>query len=138
MKRTAAYRYASDICFFFSILSLFPSLRPLHGPMALFTAASLAVSLAAVYTPWAPLRLVLALLPGLAFLQAKLSFPLVFPALAWLYLILVLTAGRFSIWLEGYRRSFRFMLYVCLFVVVSSILLNLIIPGVLLIQPSVC
>ena len=109
MKRTAAYRYASDICFFFSILSLFPSLRPLHGPMALFAAASLLVSLAAVYTPWAPLRLVLSLLPGLAFLHAELSFPLLFLAPAWLYLILTLTAGRFSIWLEGYRRSFRFM-----------------------------
>lgn len=138
MKRSAAWRLCSDICFYFAILSLFPSLLPLHGPMALFAAASLLVSLAAVYTPWAPLRLVLSLLPGLAFLHAELSFPLFFLAPAWLYLILTLTAGRFSIWLEGYRRSFRFMLYVCLFVVVSSILLNLIIPGVLLIQPSVC
>ena len=136
MKRTAAYRYASDICFFFSILSLFPSLRPLHGPMALFTAASLSVSLAAVYTPLAPLRLVLALLPGLAFLRAKLSFPLLFLAPAWLYLILTLTAGRFSIWLEGYRRSFRFQLMICLFSTVSGLLLNLIMPGFTLILPG--
>ncbi|MGX8692313.1 MAG: DUF4129 domain-containing protein [Clostridia bacterium] len=136
MKRSAAFRFTSDICFYYAILSIFPSLVPLHRPMALFAAASLAVSLAAVYVPWAPLRFVLALLPGLAFLTAKPGFSLVFPALAWLYLILVLTPGRFSIWLEGYRRSFRIMLAICLFSMLSSILLGMIKPGITLILPG--
>lgn len=137
MKRTAAFRFASDICFYYAILSIFPSFLPLQRPMALFAAASLIVSLAAVYCPWAPLRFALSLLPGLAFLQARLCLPLAFPALAWLYLILVLTAGRFHIWLEGYRRSYWIMLWSCLFSMLSSVLLNLIKPGVTLILPAV-
>ena len=59
MKRTAAYRFTSDICFYYAILSIFPDFLPLQRPMALFAAASFAVSLAAVYIPWAPLRFVL-------------------------------------------------------------------------------
>ena len=136
MKRTAAYRFTSDICFYYAILSIFPDFLPLQRPMALFAAASFAVSLAAVYIPWAPLRFVLAALPGLVFLQAKPCFPLAFSALAWLYLILVLTAGRFSVWLEGYRRSFRVMLWTCILSMLCSILLNMIQPGVTMILPG--
>lgn len=136
MKRTAAYRFTADICFYYAILSIFPFLAPMHGPMALFAAASLAVSLAAVYVPWAPLRFVLALLPGLAFLTARPAFMLVFPALAWVYLILVLTAGRFSVWLEDYRRSYWVMLAACLLSMGGSILLCLIKPGFALILPG--
>ncbi len=138
MKRTAAYRFVSDICFYYAILSVFQPMLPMQGPMALFTAASFAVSLAAVYCPWAPLRFVLALLPGVAFLQAKADFLLIFPILAWLYLILVLTAGRFQIWLEGYRHSYRIMLTICLFTMGSSILANVIEPGFTLILPTMC
>lgn len=137
MKRTAAFRFSSDFFFYFAILSFFPALLPLQEAMALFAAASLVVSLIAVYTPWAPLRFVLALLPGLAFLRAELCFPLVFPALAWLYLILVLTAGRFHIWLEGYRRSFRIMWALYLFSLLLGILLNLIKPGFTLLLPGI-
>ena len=138
MKRTAAYRITSDICFYYAILSIFPPLLPLLRPMALFTAASLAVSLAALYVPWAPLRFVLSLLPGLAFLPVRPGFALVFPALGWLYLILMLTTGRFNVWLEDYRQSCRIMLAICLFSMVSNLLLNLIKPGFTLILPGMC
>ncbi len=136
MKRTAAYRFTSDICFYYSVLSIFPFMLPLQESMALFTAASFAVSLAAVYCPWAPLRFLIALLPGLAFLRAPLSYLLVFPALAWLYLILVLTAGRFHIWLDDYRHSFWIMLWLCFFSMVSGVLLNTISPGLTVLLPG--
>ncbi len=136
MRRTAAYRFASDICFYYAIVSVIPAFLPLHRPMALFAAGSLAASLAAVYCPWAPLRFALALLPGLAFLGSRPGFLLIFPALAWPYLILVLTAGRFHVWTEGFRRSFQVMLQICLLAMISCILLNLIKPGFTLILPG--
>ena len=94
------------------------------------------MSLAAVYCPWAPLRFVLALLPGLAFLRSPVGFPLIFSVLAWLYLILVLTAGRFSVWLHSYRRNYRAMLLLYLFSAVSSVILNSVTPGMLLLMPG--
>lgn len=136
MKRTAAFRFTSDICFFYAILSYFPAMLPLQESMALFAAAAFAVSLAAVYCPWAPLRFLLALLPGLAFLRAELGFLLILPAMAWLYLILVLTAGRFQIWLEEYRRSYRIMLKLFLLSFGLSVMLNMLSRGILVFLPG--
>lgn len=114
MKRAAAYRFTADLCFYFSILSIFPALRAWTLPMALFTAAFFIVTLIAVHVPWAALRLLLALLPGLCFIGAEIRFLLVFPALGWLYMIIILTSGRFNIWLDEYRRNYRIMLIICL------------------------
>lgn len=114
MKRAAAYRFTADLCFYFSILSIFPSLRAWMLPMALFVAAFFVVTLIAVHVPWWPLRLLLALLPGLCFIGAEIKFLLVFPALGWLYMIIILTSGRFNIWLDEYRRNYRIMLIICL------------------------
>lgn len=122
MKRTAAYRICADICFYYLVLSLFSAMHRWQTPMALFAAASLAVSLAAVHCPWAALRLLLSLLPGLVFLNAQLRLPLVFPALAWLYLILMLTGGRFQLWLDDYRRVYRAMLAASLFLIAANVL----------------
>lgn len=136
MKRTAAYRITADLCFFFSILSIFPAFRPWQTPMALFAAACLAVSLVAVHCPYAVLRLLLALLPGLAFWNAKLSFLLVFPALGWLYVILMLTAGRFHLWLDEYRRIYRAMLIVCLCSIAANVAHSTVYSGDVISYPS--
>ena len=121
MKRHAAYRIEADLCFYFSILSIFPAFRPWMLPMALFAGACFVVSLVAVHVRQWPLRLLLALLPGLCFLGAELKFLLFFPALGWLYVILMLTAGRFHIWLDEYRRIYRAMLIVCLCSIAANV-----------------
>ena len=107
MKRTTAFRITADLCFYFSILNIFPALRPWQLPMLLFTAAAFLVTLLAVYCPYAPLRFLLSLLPGLCFLLAPLDFLLFFPGLAWIYLILMLSFGRFGMFLDDYRRIYR-------------------------------
>lgn len=89
-------------------------MRPWQLPMLLFTAAAFLVTLLAVYCPYAPLRFLLSLLPGLCFLLAPFKFLLFFPALGWLYLILMLSFGRFGMFLDDYRRIYRIMLIVCL------------------------
>lgn len=129
MKRTAAYRITADLCFFFSILSIFPAMRPWQLPMLLFVAAAFAVTLLAVHCSFLPLRFLLSLLPGLCFLGAELKFLLFFPALAWLYLILVLTAGKFAMFLDDYRRIYRAMLIVCLCALAANVAHSLIYRG---------
>lgn len=136
MKRTAAYRITADLCFYFSILSIFPALRPWQTPMALFAAACLVVSLIAVHCPYRVVRLLLALLPGLCFLRAELSPLLVFPAFGWLYLILVLTIGRFGMWVDEYRKAFRLMLVVCLCSLAASVAHSTVYRGSVISYPS--
>lgn len=136
MKKTAAFRVTADICFFFSILSIFPAMRPWQTPMAIFAAASFAVSLAAAYCPWWPLRLLLSLLPSLAFIGAQPGFLLIFPALGWLYLIVVLTSGRFHVWLDEYRRVYRVMLVVCLCSLAANIAHHAVYPNTVISWPS--
>jgi|GEM_PF-1635828 len=126
MKRAASYRITADICFFFAVLSIFHWMVPFQRPMALFAAASLGVSLAAVYCSAAPLRFLLALLPGLAFLTTEHRFLTVVPALAWLYLILMLTSGRFHIRPETYTRTFRIEFAVWIVLLVGCVLTDMI------------
>lgn len=136
MKRTAAYRITADLCFYFSILSIFPALRPWQTPMALFAAAVLAVSLIAVYCPYGPLRFLLALLPGLCFLKAPLSWLLFFPALGWLYVILMLTMGNFALWLDEYRRNYGAMLVIVLCSLAANIAHSIVTHGQVISLPS--
>ena len=124
MKRTGAYRITADICFGFAVLSLFSMLEPLQRPMAFFALATLAVSIVAVYCKSAVLRFLLALLPALAFAGTAVESRLVFPALVWLYLILVLTRGNFQVHMESYRRSFKIMLAIWLGLLIATLLLN--------------
>ncbi len=137
MKRHAAYRIEADLCFYFSILSIFPAFRPWMLPMALFAGACLAVSLVAVHVRRWPLRLALALLPGLCFLGAELKFLLFFPALGWLYVILMLTLGRFHLWLDEYRRYYRILLIVCLCSLAANVAHNAIYRGAVISAPSI-
>lgn len=136
MKRSAAFRISADLCFFFSVLSVFPAFTPWMLPMALFVAAALVVSLIAVHCPYAALRCLLALLPGLCFLGAPLSPLLVFPALGWLYLILSLTLGRFHAWLDDYRSIYRVQLVVCLCFLAANIAHNTVYRGAVISWPS--
>ena len=117
MKYTAALRVTGEICFYFSILSLFAAFRPWLIPMAAFAAACLAVALIAVRLRSAPVRALLALLPGVCFLFTPWSLLLIFPGLAWLYFALCVGLGRFDVYLDDYRRAFRVMLIACAFVV---------------------
>ena len=128
MKRTAALRLTGEICFYYSILAMFPVFRQWALPMAGFTLACLLVGLAAVGLKSAPLRLLLSLIPGVCFLPAPLHWMLVFPCAAWLYFILCLGFGHFGDTQDEFRTAFRWMLIVCVFVLavqaVSAILFN--------------
>ena len=95
MKRTASARITADICFYFSILCLIDSLQPCQTAMAVFTAAAFFAASFAVRTEILPLRLLLGLLPGAAFLLAPMTPLLLLPGLAWLYFLLIVTLGGF-------------------------------------------
>ena len=120
MRKAAAFRITADLCFYFSVITAFSALRPLLTPMAWFTVLCFAVTLAAARCPWAAVRLVLSLLPGLAFLFTPLRPLLLYPAAAWLYFILKLTIGNFGVYLNEYRRTFRAMAVICLFFVITN------------------
>ena len=116
MKRTAALRVTGDICFYFSVLTLFPAFQRWTLPMAGFALACLVIGLIAVGLRSMPLRLVLSLLPGVCLFFGELSPLLIVPGLAWLYFILYLSFGRFGIDLYDYRMLFRWMLILSAFV----------------------
>ncbi len=120
MKKTAPTRIAGDLCFCFAILNAFPAFRQWQLPMAAFVLAAFLVSLAAVRLENRVLRLLLALLPALCFIGVRPHPLLIFPALAWLYLILVLTMGTFEVHLYNYRNTYLVMAVVCLFFVTAS------------------
>ena len=110
MKRTAALRITGDICFYYTILSLFDKLTPWRLAMACFVLACLLVGLLATGVRSAPLRVLLSLLPGACFLLGDLRPLMVFPALPWLYFVLYMGIGRFGMTLSDYRTAFRWML----------------------------
>ena len=116
MKRTAALRVTGEICFYYSILTLFTVFQRWLLPMAGFALACLVVGLVAVGVKSAPLRALLSLLPGACLFFGELSLLLIFPALAWLYYILYLCLGRFGTALYEYRQAFRWMLIISAFV----------------------
>ena len=128
MKRTAALRVTGEICFYYSILTLFPAFQRWCLPMAGFALACLVVGLIAVGLRSMPLRLLLSLLPGVCFLFVPLHWMLVFPCLAWVYFILFLCLGRFDVALYEYRHAVRWMLIISAFVLagqaVNSTLFN--------------
>ena len=129
MKYTAALRVTGEICFYFSILSLFAAFRPWLIPMAAFAAACLAVALIAVRLRSAPVRALLALLPGVCFLFTPWSLLLIFPGLAWLYFIAYLGLGRFGIALYDYRGAFRWMLIISAFVLAGQAINSMLFHG---------
>ena len=129
MKRTAALRVTGEICFYYSILTLFPAFQRWQLPMAGFTLACLLVALIAVGLRSATLRLLLSLLPAICFLFAEMQWLLVFPALAWLYFMLYVTLGRFGIAQYDYRFAFRWMLLLSAFVLAIQAINSMLFRG---------
>ena len=120
MKNSAALRVTGDICFYFAILSAFPAFGPWMPAFAGFLALCYAAARLGAGLPSRAARLGLALLPGLSFFFMELRPLLVFPALAWLYLLLIAALGNFSLPLYEYRQRYRYMAIVCLFFVAGN------------------
>lgn len=121
MKRTASARITADICFYFSILCLIDRLLPCQTAMAVFTAAAFFAASLAVHMELLPLRLLLGLLPGAAFLLAPVTPLLLLPGLAWVYFLLIVTLGGFHEGLYEYRGRYRVMLILGLFFVAANL-----------------
>lgn len=121
-KKTAAFRITADLCFYFAVLHVFTVYREQALPLALFVVAAYFATLVASFLESWPLRFFISLLPGLCFLMIPIHLVMVFPLLAWLYLIIVLTGGFFFMWLDDYRRVFLVLLAICLLFVVANIL----------------
>lgn len=121
MKQTAVIRVTGEICFFFSILNVFEYYRTLWLPMALFTAACFGVGFLIVRCKKALTRFCLSLLPGLCFLLAPLEPLVLFPVLAWVYYILVMTQGNYALPLDEYRKTYTGLMVICLLFVVANI-----------------
>ena len=129
MKRIAALRVTGEICFYYSVLTLFPAFGRWLLPMAGFALACLIVGLVAVGLRSLPLRFLLALLPGACFFFGELHWLLIFPALAWLYYILYIGLGRFSVSLYDYRNAFRWMLILSAFVLAVQAVNSMLFKG---------
>ncbi len=121
MKQTSVLRVTGDICFYFAILHVFSAFRAWRLPMALFAALCLGIGFVIVRCKNGALRCALSLLPGLAFLAGKMEPLLAFPAVAWLYYIVVMTRGHYAMPLDEYRKSFRLLLIICLFFIAANI-----------------
>lgn len=121
MKQTHVFRVTAEICFFFAVLNVFEVYHGLWLPMAVFTAACFALGFLIVRFQSKTLRLVLSLLPALAFLLGEIGLPLVLPALAWFYYVLVMTQGNYALPLEEYRKTYTALLAICLLFVAGNI-----------------
>ena len=115
MKQTSVFRVTAEICFLFAVLNAFSVFEAWRVPMALFTVACLLLGLVIVRCGNPAVRLALSLLPALCFLPGPFnSILLVFPALAWIYYIIVITLGHYAVPLYEYRRGFTIMLVIAL------------------------
>lgn len=121
MKKSASLRITADICFYFSVLSMFPAFRSFQLSFAVFTAAAFLATLLASRCGSTVLRLLLGILPGLAFLLAPLQPLLFFPVLAWFYLLLIFGLDRFHMWLDQYRQIYVMLLFICLFFIFANL-----------------
>ncbi|MBO4377930.1 MAG: hypothetical protein J5889_03145 [Clostridia bacterium] len=121
MRQTSVIRITGDICFFFSVLSIFKAFQAWRLPMALFAAACFLLGFVIVRCANPALRGILALLPALCFLTAKPGWLLLIPAAAWIYYVAVMVIGNYAMPLDEYRRAFTAMLIVCLFFIAANI-----------------
>ena len=121
MRQTSVIRITGDICFFFSVLSIFKAFQAWRLPMALFVAACFLLGIVIVRCANPALRGILALLPALCFLTAKPGWLLLIPAAAWIYYVAVMVIGNYAMPLDEYRRAFTAMLIVCLFFIAANI-----------------
>lgn len=72
----------------------------------------------------APLRFILALLPGLSFLMSPLRPVMLIHAAAWLYFVIVMTVGSFEVRLDQYRRRSGVMLAAALLLTICLIIFH--------------
>ena len=114
MKQTAVFRVTAEICFLFAVLNAFAVFEAWRIPMALFTVACLLLGLIIVRCGNPAVRLALSLLPALCFLPGPFGILLVFPALAWIYYVIVMTMGHYAVPLYEYRKTFTVMLVIAL------------------------
>lgn len=135
MKRTAPLRITADLCFYFSILCISRKLSPWTTSMVIFTALAFVCAVLAIRMEAWPLRLLLGLLPGAAFYFAPFGLLLFFPALAWLYFLLIVTLGGFHEGLYEYRARYRIMLIAGLFFLAAH-LANMAIYRGLMLSPE--
>ena len=121
MKQTTVIRVTGELCFFFAVLNVFEAFQDWWLPMAVFTAACFALGFLIVRlrNKWA--RLALSLLPGLSFLLCPLSWLLFFPAMVWLYYVIVMTRGNYAMPLDEYRRTYTALMVICLLFVAGNI-----------------
>lgn len=135
MKRTAPLRITADLCFYFSILCIARKLSPWTTSMAIFTALAFFAAVLAIRVEAWPLRLLLGLLPGAAFYFAPLKLLLFFPALGWLYFLLIVSFGGFHEGVFEYRARYRIMLIIGLFFLAAH-LANMAIYRGLMLSPE--
>ena len=121
MKQTSVLRVTAEICFYFAVLSVVGAFQAWRLPMALFAAACLLIGLVTVRVSNPAARLALSILPGLCFVIGPYQLLLVFPALAWVYYVMVMARGHYAMPLEEYRRSYTFMLVISLFFIAANI-----------------
>ncbi len=121
MRQTSVIRVTGDICFFYSILSIFKAFHIWRLPMALFAAACLLMGFIIVRCTNPMLRGVLALLPILSFLIGQPAWLLLIPAVAWIYYVVVMAVGNYAMPLDEYRKAFTIMLAICLFFIAANI-----------------
>ena len=114
MKQASVFRVTGEICFWFAVLHLFAAFRQWELPLAAFALFCFALGFLIVLCRSAALRLLLSLLPGLCFLPVGPQPLLLFPAMGWVYYVIVMTRGRFGLRLDEFRRSYRWLLVLCL------------------------
>ncbi len=136
MKQASVFRVTGEICFYFAVLHLFGAFRQWELPLAAFALACFALGFVIVLCRSAPLRLLLSLLPGLCFLPEGPQPLLLFPAMGWIYYIMVMTRGRFGLRLDEFRRSYRWLLIPCLGLVVAYFVDGIIGAGIYIVWES--
>ena len=121
MRQTSVIRVTGDICFFFSVLSIFKAFQVWRLPMALFAVACLLLGFVIVRCANPVVRGVIALLPALSFLIGQPGWLLLIPAVAWIYYVVVMAMGNYAMPLDEYRKAFTIMLVICLFFIAANI-----------------
>ena len=121
MRQTSVIRVTGDICFFFSVLSIFKAFQVWRLPMALFAVACLLLGFVIVRCANPVVRGAIALLPALSFLIGQPGWLLLIPAVAWIYYVVVMAMGNYAMPLDEYRKAFTIMLVICLFFIAANI-----------------
>lgn len=124
MKKYAVLRVCADICFYYFILSFITVLnlkadgRLLNFfelwrlPISAFVLACFALGFLIVRCDTAALRLAISLLPGLCFMLGRFELQMLFPMVAWIYYVIVMTIGNFDTPLDLYRRRIKVSMFI--------------------------